>query len=60
MKLAGLLLLLAGWGIVVAALLLLPPATFRVVFALAGTAVEALGLVLIIRSHQLGNNLKGD
>ena len=59
MKLAGLLLLLAGWGIVVAALLLLPTATSREIFALAGAAVEVLGLVLTIRAHRFVN-VQGD
>ena len=51
MKLAGFLLLVAGWGIVVAAVAVLPSATARVVFVLAGILVEALGLTLAIRSH---------
>ena len=50
MKLGGFLLLLSGWGIVVAALTLLhghlvPP------FIYAGFAVEILGLVLVFRGH---------
>ncbi len=53
MKLAGFLLLLAGWTIVAAALLLLPPTAMRVSFVLAGVAVEALGLVLAVRSHRV-------
>ena len=51
MKLAGFLLLVAGWGIVVAALAILPSASARTGFVLAGVAVELLGLVLAIRSH---------
>jgi len=53
MKLAGLLLLVAGWGIVVAALLLLPSAPSRVAFVLAGIAVQILGLILAVRSHRV-------
>lgn len=53
MKLAGFLLLVAGWAIVVAALLLLPPAASRVMFVLAGVAVQVLGLVLAVRSHRV-------
>ena len=51
MKLAGFLLLLAGWGIVLAALELLASEAPRAGFVLAGVGVEALGLVLVIRSH---------
>ena len=50
MKLAGFLLLLSGWGIVLAALTLLKPVLPQVVFVLAGIAV-VLGLVLVVRSH---------
>jgi hypothetical protein len=51
MKLAGFLLLLAGWLIALTAVVLLrqgPPLT---AFVLAGLGVEALGLALAIRSH---------
>jgi len=51
MKLAGFLLLVAGWAIVVFAVALLPSAEPRVAFVLAGVAVEFLGLALAIRSH---------
>lgn len=51
MKLAGFLLLLAGWFIVLSALELLGPATPRAVFVLAGFAVEVLGLALAFRAH---------
>ncbi len=53
MKPAGFLLLVAGWAIVVAALLLLPPSLSRVVFVLAGVSVQVLGLVLAVRSHRV-------
>ncbi len=53
MKLAGFLLLVAGWVIVVAALLLLPSAASRAAFVLAGIAVQVLGLVLAVRSHRI-------
>lgn len=53
MKPAGFLLLVAGWAIVVAALLLLPSAPSRVAFVLAGIAVQVLGLVLVVRSHRV-------
>jgi len=51
MKLAGLLSLVAGWVIVVAAVALLPSAGTRVGFVLAGITVEMLGLVLMVRAH---------
>lgn len=53
MKLAGFLLLVAGWTIVVAALLLLPSAGSRVMFVLAGVVVQVLGLALAVRSHRV-------
>lgn len=51
MKLAGFLLLVAGWAIAVVAIGLLPAAAARSAFALAGVAVELLGLALAVRSH---------
>ena len=51
MRLAGFLLLLAGWWIVVAAVALLGLAGALTDFILAGIGVEILGLVLVIRSH---------
>ncbi len=59
MKLAGFLLLVAGWAIVVAALLLLPSAASRVMFVLAGGAVQVLGLVLAVRSHRVPDVERG-
>jgi hypothetical protein len=51
MKFAGMLLLLAGWAIVVAAIPLFPGTGMRAVFVLAGCAVESVGLVLSFRSE---------
>ncbi len=51
MKCAGFFLLIAGWIIVLAAIVLFPSATLRSSFALIGAAVELLGLVLVFRSH---------
>jgi hypothetical protein len=50
MKLAGMFLLLAGWGIVVSALVLFPRPGARGIFVLAGLGVEVLGLTLAFRS----------
>ncbi len=51
MKQAGLLLLIAGWGIAVFAVGLLPSAGARSAFVLAGLATELLGLALLVRAH---------
>ena len=51
MKLAGFLLMLAGWGIVVSTLPLLSSTTMRAAFVLAGILVELMGLGLVFRSH---------
>ena len=51
MKLAGFLLLLAGWIIVLSAVALLASPGQRLDFVLAGIGVEAVGLVLGVRSH---------
>lgn len=50
MRLGGFLLLLSGWGIVAAALMLLHGGALSA-FILAGLAVEILGLVLFAKSH---------
>ena len=54
MKLAGFLLALAGWTIVLAAVVLLEASAPRGGFAVAGMAVQFLGLGLAARAH-LGN-----
>lgn len=51
MKLAGFLLALAGWILVLASLVLLPSLSSRTAFVLAGLGVEVVGLVLVARSH---------
>lgn len=51
MKPLGLFLLLSGWGVVLAALILLPSPPVRIAFVLAGVAVELLGLVFLFRCH---------
>jgi hypothetical protein len=51
MKLAGFLLLLAGWVIVLSSVILLRSAPSQAAFVLAGIGVEAFGLALVIRSH---------
>ena len=59
MKLAGLLLLVAGWGIVIAAVALLPSMMGRAGFVLAGIVVELLGLTLMVYAHLVLNTGKG-
>jgi hypothetical protein len=51
MRLAGFLLLPAGWGLVIAALILLAASGPRAAFVLAGLGVEVLGLILLMRSY---------
>ncbi len=51
MKFAGFLLLLSGWMIAVAALILLPPASSQMAFLLAAIGVEIVGLVVSARAH---------
>lgn len=53
MKIAGLLLLVAGWLLVVLAAALLRTEAARAVFMLAGIGVQVLGLVLVFRGHPL-------
>ena len=51
MKFVGFLLLLAGWFLALAAIVLFASPPLRVAFVLAGIAVEALGLIFAFRSH---------
>ena len=51
MRLAGFFLLLAGWAIVLTAIVLLARVPTRTGFVLAGMGVEVLGLVIVVRSH---------
>ncbi len=53
MKVAGFLLLVAGWAIVLSAIALIARAGARTGFAVAGVAVEGLGLALVVRAHRL-------
>jgi hypothetical protein len=51
MRIAGFLLMPAGWIIVIGAVALLPAGPVRTAFTLAGVAVEVLGLGIVIHSH---------
>jgi hypothetical protein len=51
MKMVGFLLLLAGWLLALAAIVMFDAQPVRLAFILTGLAVEALGLVMAFRSH---------
>lgn len=51
MKIAGFLLMIAGWLLVASALALLSTVPPRTAFVLAGIGVELLGFVLVARAH---------
>lgn len=51
MKLAGFLLLLTGWIIALAAVLMLKSGLPQTGFVVAGIGVEVEGLVVVVRSH---------
>jgi hypothetical protein len=53
MKLAGLLLLPAGWAIVLTAVSILVSAGQQAGFVLAGVGVEILGVILLARAHRV-------
>jgi hypothetical protein len=59
MKLAGFLLLVAGWMIVLAAVALLKSVPLQTAFILAGMGTELVGLVLAIRSHVAVRTVRG-
>jgi hypothetical protein len=50
-RFAGLFLLLAGWCIIIAALVLFPPALSRHMFVVAGLGVQVFGLILAFRAE---------
>lgn len=51
MKAVGFLLLLAGWLLALAAIVLFPSQPLRAVFVFAALGVEAVGLTLAFRAH---------
>jgi len=53
MKFVGFMLLVAGWFLVLAAIVLLGSPGARGAFVFAGAGVEALGLSLVFRSHSI-------
>ena len=52
MRLVGCILLLSGFALVLAALVLLTPLSQRSAFAVAGFAVELLGLGLLTQGYK--------
>jgi hypothetical protein len=59
MKVFGFLLLIAGWLLVLATIVLLSTITSRAGFITAGIAVEILGLTLAARAHLIPEGDKG-
>jgi hypothetical protein len=59
MKVVGFLMLLAGWFLALAAIVLFASLSLRGAFVLAGVAVETLGLILVFRSHLIPREEKG-
>jgi hypothetical protein len=53
LRLIGCLLLLSGFFVALAALVLLPAVLTRLVFVTAGLGVEILGVALLTRAHTL-------
>ena len=59
MKAVAFLMLLAGWFLVLAAIVLFAAPPLRAAVVLAGLAVETLGLILVFRSHLIPREEKG-
>ncbi len=58
MKGVGFLLLLAGWFLVLAAIVMFPAPPARAVFVAVGIGVEGLGLGFAFRSHLISREDK--
>jgi hypothetical protein len=58
MKPVGFLMLVAGWFLVLAAIVLFASPPTRAGFVLAGIVVEGLGLALAFRSHLIPREKK--
>ena len=59
MRITGFLLLVAGWFLVLSALVLLRAPGPLAAFVLAGIAVEGLGLGMVSRSHVARRERRG-
>jgi hypothetical protein len=51
LRMAGLLMMVAGWILMLAAVVMLNSLPLRTGFAMAGLAVQMLGFVLLTRAH---------
>ena len=58
MNVLGFVMLLAGWFLVLAAIVLFASPPLRAAFVLAGIAVEVLGLALAFRAHLIPREKK--
>ena len=59
MKAVGFVMLLMGWILILAAIVLFPAGGLMTAFVLTGIGVEVLGLVLAFRSHLIPREEKG-
>jgi hypothetical protein len=59
MKIAGFFLMLAGWLLVLAALIMLRAGVSRNAFILAGLGVQTTGLTIVVRAHGRVGNAAG-
>jgi hypothetical protein len=59
MRILGFILLVAGWVLVLSALVLLVQEAARGAFIVAGLDVEIVGLVLVARSHPKPRGVEG-
>ena len=59
-KLISLFLLVSGWIIVVAAMALLASGGLLGLFMLAGSAIEAVGLVFLFRAQRVAAGSRGN
>jgi hypothetical protein len=60
MKLAGFLLMPAGWFIALSAVALLHTLPAQTVFVLAGVAIEVVGFIFVAREHTPKRRSKSD
>lgn len=59
MKFVSFFMLLAGWFLVLAAIVLFPSSALVTSFVLVGVAVELSGLFLAFRAHHIPREEKG-
>lgn len=59
MRFVGFMLLVAGWLLALAALVILGAPVPRAAFVFAGLAIEILGLIFVFRSYSIPREKKG-